>query len=219
MQEFEAGDATARGYLALPESGAGPGVLVLHAWWGLVPTFTEVCDRLAAEGFVAFAPDLYDTRTAATVAEAEALMEASDRERMGTIAISALAWLREHPGVTGQMIGMIGFSMGASWALVVNERQPDAVAAVVDFYSLGGMDWSVSRAAYLGHFAANDEFEALDDVHAMEADIRAAGRDVTFHIYPGVGHWFFEADRVDAYNAEAAQLAWERTTEFLHRVV
>ena len=56
MQTFQAGDEPVRGYLALPQSGTGPGVLVLHAWWGLVPTLIEVCERLAAAGFVAVAP-------------------------------------------------------------------------------------------------------------------------------------------------------------------
>ena len=219
MQDIAAGDVTAKAYLALPEAGTGPGVLVLHAWWGLVPTFTEVCDRLAAAGFVALAPDLYDGRTATTVDEAEALMQASDRGRMGAIALAALGRLRQNPAVTGPAIGIVGFSMGASWALRLNELQPEAVAAVVDFYGISEMDWSVSRAAFQGHFAAHDQFEALDDVHVMEEAIRAAGREVEFYVYPGASHWFFEADRPEAYDAEAARVAWERTKAFLHRTL
>ena len=73
MPEFEVGTRTASGYVAVPQRGHGPGVLVLHAWWGLTPFFKNVCDQLAAEGFVAFAPDRYGGPTAATIEEAEAL--------------------------------------------------------------------------------------------------------------------------------------------------
>lgn len=220
MQEFQVGDATARGYLALPQSGTGPGVLVLHAWWGLVPTFVEVCDRLAAAGFVAFAPDLYHGRTAATIAEAEALqevMEGNDGARLRPIAHAGLERLLDDPRVTRPAIGIVAFSMGVYYALELSALQPEAVAAVVAFYGLGDADQSTARAGYQGHFAEHDQYQSLDEMRSMEADIRAAGHETDFHVYPGAAHWFFEADRPDAYDAEAAQLAWDRTVTFLQR--
>ncbi len=216
MEEFQAGGRAATGYLALPEQGHGLGVLVLHAWWGLTAVVKGVCDRLAADGFVAFAPDLYDGRTAATIDEAQELMAKRDAGRMRAVALAALDRLRADPAIREQAIGMVGFSMGASWAFLLNELKPDDIAAVVAFYGTGEMDFTASRAAYLGHYAEQDEFEPLESVRALEAEIRSAGRKVTFHVYPGTRHWFFEQDRPDAYDAAAARLAWDRTIAFLH---
>ncbi len=223
MDEFQVGDRTARGYLALPPgaTGPGPGVLVLHAWWGLTDLFTSVCDRLADAGFVAFAPDLYDGPTATTIAGAERLMEASDGARSRAIADAAVAYLRAHPAVHGGPIGAVGFSMGAAWAFLLSALRPADIAAVIAFYgTTEGVDFAATRAAYLGHFAEHDQFEPLASVRALEEQIRRAGRDVTFHIYPGTTHWFCEDNRPDAYDADAARRAWERTVVFLrHHLV
>jgi carboxymethylenebutenolidase len=207
----------ARAYLAAP-AGGGPGVLVLHAWWGLTPVFTRLCDRLAEAGFVALAPDLYQGRTASTIAEAKALMEQRDEAAMQATAEAGLAALGQHPEVRAPKgLGLVGFSMGAAWATQLSAEQPAAVAAVVLFYGAGAGDFVRARAAYLGHFADPDEWEPLEWVRGMENDMRAAGREVTLHLYPGAGHWFFEDDRSDAYQPEAAALAWTRTVAFLRQ--
>jgi carboxymethylenebutenolidase len=213
---FPAGGRTGTGYLALPESEQGPGVMVLHAWWGLNSFFEELCDRLARAGFVAFAPDLYQGRTAATIEEAEALLGQRDLEAMEALAAGALAHIRAHPAVRGDGVAALGFSMGAAWATALASGAPDDIAAAVLFYGAEAADFAASRAAYLGHFADDDEWEPIEGVHQMEADLRAAGRDVTFHIYPGARHWFFETNRPE-YHAQAAELAWQRTIEFLRK--
>jgi carboxymethylenebutenolidase len=203
---------TVNAYLAMPPDG-GPGVLVLHAWWGLKPFFKQVCDQLAAQGFTALAPDLYQGRIAATIDEAKALMGQRDSELMGDIVKAAkdhLVSLRE-----GKPIGVLGFSMGGSWSLVVAANEPDISAAVI-FYSVGDADFNNVKAKILGHYAEADEWEELDDVRTMEADMKAAGLEVTFHIYPKVGHWFVENDRPE-YDSTAALLAWSRTFEFLRK--
>lgn len=215
MIEFQAGETMAKGYLALPESGKGLGVLVLHAWWGLNDFFKSLCDRLAGEGFVAFAPDLYNGRLATTIDEAEQLLEQRDGNFMHHAATGAVDFLRGHPAVQGKGLGAVGFSLGGAWSILLASERPGDIAAVVIFYGTGGADFSQSRAAYLGHFAEVDEWEPLEGVRQMEADMRAAGREVTVHTYPGVGHWFFEVDRPDVYNPEAARLAQERTVAFL----
>jgi carboxymethylenebutenolidase len=204
-------------YLAVPDSGAGPGVLVLHAWWGLTPVFTDVCDRLAAAGFVALAPSLFSGgATATTIAEAEALRDAHDEEAVAEpVMLAAAEQLRALPAVTGAQIGVIGFSLGAYWALYLSQVRPDDVSAVVTIYGTDDGDYLTARAAYLGHFAEHDDYEPLEAVHALEAKMRAAGREVTFHVYPGAGHWFVEPNRPDVYDATAAELVWERTLEFL----
>lgn len=207
-----------RACLAMPESGTGPGVLVLHAWWGLTPVFTDVCDRLAAEGFVALAPGLYpDGTTTDSIDEAEKLVDAHDQQRelVEGIVLASEYHLRQLSAVTSDQIGVVGFSMGAWWALKLSQLRPDDVGAVVAFYGSGGGDFGAARAAYQGHFAEQDDFEPLENVRVLEEAIRAAGREVEFHTYPNTGHWFFEANRPDAYAAAAAGLAWERTVSFL----
>ena len=203
---------TANAYLAMPSDG-GPGVLVLHAWWGLKPFFKQVCDQLAAQGFTALAPDLYQGRIAATIDEAKALMEQRDSELMGDIVKAAkdhLVSLR-----ADKPIGVLGFSMGGSWSLVVAVNEPDISAAVI-FYSVGDVDFNNVKAKILGHYAEADEWEPLDEVRKMEANMKAAGLEVTFHIYPKVGHWFVENDRPE-YDSASALLAWSRTFAFLRK--
>src|SRR4051812_48991084 len=206
------------GYVVAPDSGHGPGVLVLHAWWGLTPFFRSVADRLADEGFVALAPDLHgDDRTAETPDEAEELLRSTDPNRTAALVQASLSALRGMPATVGDRVGIVGFSMGASWALWAATRFPDDVAAAVAYYGTQDIDFVDARAAFLGHFAEIDEFESEDDVNYLEAQLRLAGHDVDFHRYPGTGHWFVEADRPAAYDEAAAELAWERTVAFLHQ--
>ncbi len=214
---LQVGPTGNRAYLAVPEVGAGAGVLVLHAWWGLTSDFIDVCDWLAAEGFVALAPSLYaGEATAATIAEAEILRDEHDRAAADVEAIvrAAVDQLRGLPAVTGAQIGVIGFSLGAYWALHLSQVRPADVSAVVVIYGTDDGDYRMARAAYLGHFAEDDAFEPVEAVRALEARIRAEGREVTFHVYPGTGHWFAEPNRPE-YNAAAADLLWERTLAFL----
>jgi carboxymethylenebutenolidase len=212
-------DQTARGYLAMPERGEGPGVLVLHAWWGLNDTIRAVCTRLAEAGFVAFAPDLYHGKVADTIADAETLGSALDSNHLQAKAeiADAIRFLSERAGQADRGLAVIGFSLGAYYALDLAAAAPEHIRSVVIFYGTGGDDFSSSRAAYLGHFAENDEFEPQSNVDSLEQSLRRAGRPVTFYSYSGTGHWFFEPDRPQAYNQAAASLAWERTLAFLRR--
>lgn len=216
MVEFEVDGRTAAGYLATPEGGHGPGVIVLHAWWGLTPFFESVCDRLAAEGFVAFAPDRYGGPTATTIEEAEALQRTrEDPGRTETLVAASVEFLRNHDAVIGEGLGALGLSAGAWWAFLLSTLEPEHVKAVVAFYGTAQIEYSAARAAYVGHYAEEDEWEPDEEVRGTESALRAVGRDVTFYTYPGVSHWFFEEDRPGYYDAEAARLAWGRTVDFL----
>jgi carboxymethylenebutenolidase len=207
------------GFLAVPPTGKGPGVLVLHAWWGLNGTIKGFCTRLAENGFTAFAPDLYHGKVADNIADAEALGKALDTNHLqakAKIAEAAL-FLNERAGQTGRGLAVIGFSLGAYYALDLAAADSETIRSVVIFYGTGGGDYSNSRAAYLGHFADNDDFESQSNIDTLEESLKRAGCPVTFYLYGGTGHWFFEPDRPQAFNQAAANLAWDRTLAFLKR--
>jgi carboxymethylenebutenolidase len=206
-----------QGFLAVPSTGKGPGVLVLHAWWGLNDTIKAFCTQLAESGFVAFAPDLYHGKVADNIADAEALGSALDSTFLQAKAeiAEAVTYLDERAGQAGRGLAVIGFSLGVYYALDLAAADPEHIRSVVIFYGTGDGDYSSSRAAYLGHFAENDEFEPQSNVDSLEEALRRAGHPVTFYRYSGTGHWFFEPDRPQAYNQEAASLAWDRTLAFL----
>ena len=199
--------------LALPASGKGPGILVLHAWWGLTPFFKELCDRLAGQGFVALAPDLYHGPTASTVDEAQSLVDHADWQQVGDTVMTAKDFLLAHPAQNADRLGVMGFSMGAYWSLLAATRVPEQFAATVVFYGVGEGDWSKMQAKFMGHFSDVDAWEPLESIEAMQKDMLASGVQATFHIYPGLAHWFFENNRPE-YDPAAAELAWERTVAF-----
>jgi carboxymethylenebutenolidase len=203
------------GCLELPATGQGRGILVLHAWWGLNPFFRSLCRRLAGAGFVAYAPDLYHGKIAQTVDEAKALRTKLNQQKAFGEILAATETLTSLEAVTGGSLGVIGFSLGARFALELSVARPERIRAVVTFYGTSGLDYAPAQAAYLGHFAETDAWVAASGVKKLHQTLHAARRPVTFHTYPGTGHWFFESDRPEAYQPEAAQLAWERTVTFL----
>jgi carboxymethylenebutenolidase len=218
MIEFKAGDKKGHGYLSVPKTSRG-GVLVLHAWWGLNDFFKTFCDRLAKEGYTALAPDLRQGRVAKTVDEAKQLMSTiNEMETFPSLVLGGFDRLTSEPVLKGKHMGVIGFSMGASWALWLSSQRPSDVKAVVVFYGAyaePSWDFSKSQASYLGHFSPEDEWEPMDGVHALEEKIHKANRPVTFHSYKGAKHWFIEDNQPSAYNPQAAKLAWARTLDFL----
>ena len=217
--KIKANDSEAEAHLAVPPSGKGPGVLVLHPWWGLNEDIKQVANQLAEAGFVALAPGLYDGRIATTIAQAETFAGQLDSDKAAQIVQAAQAELLAHDACQGDRIGVIGFSLGAGFAVWLAHAQQASVAAVVLFYGLGWTEETNTQASYLGHFAANDPYEDDNYRDEFEQRLKGYGRPTTFHIYPNTGHWFFEPSRPDAYDAAASQLAWERTVAFLNETV
>lgn len=212
MDEQRAGT----GYLAVPASGSGPGILVLHSWWGLTPFFRTLCDRLAALGYVALAPDLFDGETPADVEAAEAFLARVDANSLAHLTTSGLQTLRGLDVTPDGPAAVVGCSMGASMGLWLSARATDHVAATVAFYGAQDIDFEGATSAYLGHYADTDDYISEDELVLLEADLAVLGLAPDFHTYAGTRHWFFEDDRPE-HDAEAAALAWERTVAFLQQ--
>jgi carboxymethylenebutenolidase len=215
MKTFEVNGSTFQGFLSKPSAGNGIGILLLHAWWGLNQFTVQICDRLAQAGFVTLAPDYYHGHVAKTIEEAKIAREKMDRKSSQKLITQAVDYLSGLPSLTGSGIGVIGFSLGASFAIEVARSRNEITKTVVLFSGTGGGKIEKTNATFLGHFAEHDEWGAHPPkVKALANRIRVAGKDAKFYTYPKTEHWFAEADRPE-YNKKAAELAWERTIKFL----
>jgi carboxymethylenebutenolidase len=217
---FPSNGHTGTGYLATPEGGRGPGVVVIQEWWGLVPHIEDVCDRLAAEGFTALAADLYHGETTTEPDEAAKRMMAMDIQDAARHLGGAVTWLLGSEHTTGDGVGTLGFCMGGGLALLLASLRPEVRACVV-YYGVAPWpdaqpDVSRIRAAVLGHFGERDHSAGHDVVDPLVERLREAGVEVEVHWYDG-DHAFFNDTRPEVYAPEAAQRSWELTVRFLHR--
>jgi carboxymethylenebutenolidase len=203
-------------YADAPKSGTGPGVLVLHSWWGLTDAIKDRCNQLADAGFTVVAPDLFDGEVATDDAHGERLLAEADANRLVLGIQSTADALHRMPATEGERIMIVGFSMGASLGLWFSERFPDQVSAVVSFYGTQGIDFHRTEAAYQLHMAEDDAMLDPDELALMEASFGLAGRPVELHTYEGVAHHFAEHGTPN-FDADAADLAWQRTIEFLRQ--
>jgi carboxymethylenebutenolidase len=220
MVEFRSNGGSGQGYLAAPDQGAGIGLIVIQEWWGLVPHIKDVCDRFAAEGFTALAPDLYHGASTTEPDEAGKLVMSLNLQQAAKDMSGAVDFMHQSEKVRGDGIGVVGFCMGGGLAMLLAVQRPDAVAACVPFYGFipwesARPDWSTLEAPLLGHFAEHDEYFGLEGVAELEATLQGLGKDVDFHRYPGVHHAFFNDTRPEVYDHDAASTAWTRTLEFL----
>lgn len=216
MVEFSSNGGTASGYLAIPDKGTGPGVIVIQEWWGLVEHIKDVCDRFANEGYVALAPDLYHGKTTKSPDEAGKLMMAMQIDEAEKDLRGAIQFLINHEATTGDKVGTIGFCMGGALSLYAATKNPKVGACVV-FY--GGHpnvkpDLPNLQAPMLGIYAERDRFVTPDLVRDLARQLKALGKSVEVHIYPDADHAFFNDQRPDVYNAKAAEDAWKRTIQF-----
>ena len=214
---FASDGEKARGYLSLPASGRGPGVIVIQEWWGLVDQIRDTCDRFAREGFVALAPDLYRGESTSDPDAAGRLMMDLEIPRAARDLDGAVRALLDSDALDGARVGALGFCMGGQLALFAATRNR-RIGAVVDFYGIHPnvtLDLSGLGAAVLGIFAERDAFVPPEAARKLEADLRSAGKRATFQIVPGVDHAFMNDRRPDVYDARAAARAWADTLAFL----
>jgi carboxymethylenebutenolidase len=220
MVSFPSNGTQGAGYLAIPESGSGPGVLVIQEWWGLNDQIQGVADRLASEGFVALAPDLYRGAHASEPDEAAKIMMSLNLERATKDLSGAVDLLANHDAVTGNGIGVIGFCMGGGVALWLATLRPDRIKAAVPFYGIipweaAQPDYSKLQAVVQGHYAENDDFANPESVRALEAQLNGLGKQSEFFTYSGTDHAFTNEQRPEVFVPEATAVAFDRAFTFL----
>lgn len=218
-------------YLVVPEGGPGPGVLVLHSWWGLEGGSKAIVEALADAGFTAVAPDLFGgvpLEDPPDAAHAAQRLAEADPDATAALVLASIVALRAHTRDPEAPVGVLGFSMGGSWALWAATRQPDSVGAVVDYYGHQDMDFEGMRAPVLCHLASSDPFVSEDLAVEMQAHLRLVGVEAESVLHEDTRHFFAEpgvpvldADGVlggrTPAEAAAAAAAWSATIDFLAR--
>jgi carboxymethylenebutenolidase len=216
--EFPTSAGSTPGYLAVPEAGHGPATIVLQEWWGVDEHVRSICDRFAAEGFYALAPDLFRGETTTEPSEAQQKMMALSMPEVEKDMCGAADYLASLPRVEGSGIGAVGFCLGGGLAVWAAATCPRITATVTYYYVMphGRPDFSKIKGPLLGHFGTADEFIPVEAAKQLEAELSEAGVDMTFHFYEGRGHAFFnDTNRLGTYDPEAADLSWQRTVSFL----
>ncbi len=217
MVQFPANGTTTSAYLATPAAGTGPGIVVIQEWWGLVQHIKNICDRFAAEGFTALAPDMYHGKTASEPDGAGKLLMALNIGQAEKDLRGAAKRLAEHSSTA--KLGAVGFCMGGQLALFAATLNP-SVGACVNFYGVHPNvkpDYAKLAGPVLGLFAEKDGFVTPQVAKDVDAAIKKAGKSSEIHIYPGVDHGFFNDERPDVYNESAADDAWRRTLAFFRQ--
>lgn len=220
MVRFPANGSTADGYLAVPSSGKGAGVIVIQEWWGLNDQVKGVAVMLARQGFTALAPDFYEGNGAKNSEPDKAgkLMMALKQEDAAKVARGAAEYLMKQKVVSSKKVGVIGFCMGGGLALLTASVAPDEIGAVVDCYGVGPQkpsDVSGIRAPVLGIFGGKDGSLTPQDQDKLDRDLRAAGTTFEKHVYPEADHAFLNEQRPEVYREADARDAWAKIIPFL----
>ena len=221
MPYTENGEELVYGYFAAPQDMFEPlpAVIMIHEWWGLNDNIRAMADRLAGEGYIVFAVDLYEGKLASDPAEARALMleVVEEPERAEDNIRAAYEFLSETAGAP--RIGSLGWCFGGSWSLNAAKLFPEDLDATVIYYGQVSIDEEMLRpisAPILGLFAAEDTGIPVTSVQAFEKALRQLRKTHEIHIYPEVGHAFANPTG-NNYHAESAEDAWERTLAFFDR--
>jgi carboxymethylenebutenolidase len=220
--QIKSGDETISGYLSEPEgAGKHPGIVVIHEWWGLNDWVKGEADKLAEQGYVALAVDLYRGKVATDPNTAHELMRGMPQDRAVRDMKAAVDYLVAQKNVDAKRIGSIGWCMGGGLSLQLAIHDPRITACVVNYGSLptDAADIQAIKAPVLGNFGAEDKGITPADVHAFEKAMKDAGKSVDLKIYDGAGHGFQNPNNKDAYRADATADAWSRITEFFKKTL
>ncbi len=213
---FEVHGTPTAGYLASPETGGtGQAVVVVHEWWGLNEHTRDIARRWADAGFVALAPDLYRGVVTTDPAEASKLMHGLSAEDGVETLDAAVLRLAEAPGVDPDRIGVTGYCMGGSFALLLACRNR-TIKAAAPFYGdiPDDPDIAMLTAPVLFIGASLDGWITVEKMNGLREALARHGKSGEVKIYEGADHAFFNDTRPAVYNAEAATDAWQRVTDF-----
>jgi carboxymethylenebutenolidase len=207
------GGEAVSGAIALPAKTPAPAVLLIHEWWGLNDQIKTMAVEFAKEGYVALAVDLYGGSVASAPDEAQALMQSVDAEKATDTLVSWIDWLRANSSVNGK-VATVGWCFGGGWA--INAAIATPVEATVIYYGRlpqSAKDVQPVKGPVLGHFAEQDKFIDHPMVAGFEKAMKEAGKPLTVHWYDA-DHAFANPTGVN-YDSDDAQVAWQRTLEFL----
>ncbi len=216
---YKSGDETVNGILYTPAGkGPFPALVVIHEWWGLNDWIKEQAAKLADQGYVALAIDLYRGKVATTPEEAHEIMRGVPEDRANRDLLAASSYLRSLKNVNPARVGDIGWCMGGGAALDLAVADPKLKVAVINYGHLASDQATLQKinAAILGIFGGQDRGIPVADVRKFEADLKALGKPVEIKIFPDAGHGF-ENPSNEHYRADDAKQAWELTTSFLAR--
>jgi carboxymethylenebutenolidase len=220
--QFPSGTGSVSGYLATPEKpGRYPALVVIHEWWGLTDWVKEQTQKLAAQGYVALAVDLYRGKVTSDPEEAHELMRGLPQDRAISDLRAGLVYLASRKDVDRDHIGSIGWCMGGGLSLQLAIREPRLAACVVNYGALPTDPNDIQQiiAPVLGNFGAEDRGITPDDVHAFEKTMQGMKRRIDVKIYDGAGHGFENSTNANAYRPQAAADAWTRTVAFLSKTM
>jgi carboxymethylenebutenolidase len=215
---YKSGSETVNGILYTPQGqGPFPALVVIHEWWGLNDWVKEQASKLADQGYVALAIDLYRGKVATTPEEAHEIMRGVPEDRATRDLLAASAYLRSLKDVKPANVGSIGWCMGGGYSLNLAINDPKLKVAVINYGHLASDDATLKKinAAILGIFGGQDRGIPPADVKKFEAQLKALGKTVDIHIFPDAGHAFENPNNKQGYRAEDAAQAWTLTTEFL----
>ena len=220
MVSFASNGDTCEGYLAIPDSGSGPGVIVVQEWWGLVDHVRDVADRFAAEGFVALAPDFFHGAKTTEPDEAQRLLMGLAMDRAAKDIQGSAQYLDSRDETTGNGVGTVGFCMGGSLALW-SGALADEVKVAVGFYP--AIPWekmspswgNYANKSAMIHASEEDGTSKADGIQAAVQGIQEAGGDVEVYDYPGSQHAFFNDQRPEVHAKDHSETAWRRTVDLL----
>lgn len=215
---YKSGDETVSGMLYTPAGkGPFPALIVIHEWWGLNDWVKEQASKLADQGYVTLAVDLYRGKVADTPDLAHELMRGVPEDRASRDLRAAFGFLASQPNVRKDRIGSIGWCMGGGYSLDVALLEPTLAAAVINYGHLATDPASLKKinAPILGSFGGQDRGIPPEDVRKFQQTLQQLGKKVDIKIYPDAGHAFENPNNKQGYRADDAADAWKRTIDFL----
>lgn len=215
---YKSGDETVQGVLYTPEGkGRFPAIIVIHEYWGLNDWVKEQASKLADQGYVALAIDLYRGKVATTPDMAHEIMRGVPEDRAKRDLGAAFQFLASQPDVRKDRIGAIGWCMGGGYSLDVALQEPTLAADVINYGHLATDPDALKKinAPVLGLFGGQDHGITPDDVHKFEHTMKQLGKKIDIKIYDDAGHAFENPNNKDGYRAADTADAWKRTVDFL----